>query len=157
MPPLAAIRSPCRSPTTRTRRPGARTDGFTIIEILIVISILGILMALTIFNLGTYRKRPNDVAALQCGKAIVTAQVSFRSEHPTYATSVTDLGIDVTRPCADIEVDARTPSSNATTGTGSINGNADDYAFQVWSTRGLNVFAESYLARINLKKLEKTP
>jgi type IV pilus assembly protein PilA len=155
MPPLAAIRSPCRSPTTRTRRPGARTDGFTIIEILIVISILGILMTLTIFNLSTYRKRPNDVAALQCGKAIVTAQVIYRSEHPTYATNVNDLGQDVTRPCTDIEVDARTPTGNATSGAGTITGSSDDYAFQVWSTKGLNVFAESYLARINLKRLEK--
>lgn len=134
-----------------------RTDGFTLIEVLIVIAITGILITVTIFNLGTYRKRPNDVAALQCGKAIVTAQVTYRADHPTYATRATDLGEDVARPCTDIEVDARTPSSNATTGSVTINGNADDYAFQVWSTRGLNVFAESYLARINLKKLERTP
>ena len=134
-----------------------RTNGFTLIEILIVISILGILMALTVFNLSTYRKRPNDVAAMQCGKAIVTAQVSYRSEHPAYATSVNDLGIDVARPCTDIEVDARTPTSNATTGSNTMTASASDYAFQVWSTKGLNVFAESYLARINLKRLEKTP
>ena len=133
-----------------------RTNGFTLIEVLIVIAIIGILITVTIFNMGTYRKRPNDVAALQCGKAIVTAQITYRSDHPAYATHTTDLGEDVTRPCTDIEVDARTPSSNATTGSGSINGNADDYAFQVWSTKGLNVFAESYLARINLKKLERT-
>ena len=151
--PLLTVPSLCRSPTTT----GTRTNGFTIIEILIVISILGILMTLTIFNLGTYRKRPNDVAALQCGKAIVTAQVSYRSEHPAYATNINDLGIDVTRPCTDIEVDARTPTSNATTGSNTITASDRDYAFQVWSTKGLNVFAESYLARINLKRLERTP
>lgn len=145
--------SHCRSPTT----PRNRTTGFTLIEILIVISILGILMTVLIFNLSTYRKRPNDVAALQCGKAIVTAQVSYRSDHAGYAAHVSDLGQDATSPCTDIEVDARTPSSNATTGTGTITSSPDDYAFQVWSTRGLNVFAESYLAHINLKKLERTP
>ena len=149
MPPIP-VPSLCRSPTTRT-------DGFTLIEVLIVIAIIAILITVTIFNMSTYRKRPNDVAALQCGKAIVTAQVSYRSDHPAYASNVNTLGQDVTRPCADIEVDARTPSSNATTGTGTINSNADDYAFQVWSTKGLNVFAESYLAHINLKKLERTP
>ena len=134
-----------------------RLAGFTLIEILIVISIIGILIALSIFNLSTYRKRPNDVAALQCGKAIVTAQVSYRSEHSAYAATVNDLGQDATNACAGIEVDPRTPTSNATSGTGTITSNADDYAFQVWSTRGLNVFAESYLARVNLKRLEKTP
>ena len=150
MPPLP-VRSPCRSPTN------AHTAGFTLIEILIVITILGILMTIAIFNISTYRARPHDVAALQCGRAIVTAQVSYRTDHPVYATSVNDLGQDVTRPCADIEVDARTPTGNTTSGTGTITGSADDYAFQVWSTKGLNVFAESYLANINLKKLEKTP
>jgi type IV pilus assembly protein PilA len=154
MSPLA-VHPPCRSPTTRPHQPNARTDGFTLIEILIVISILSILITISIFNIGTYRKRPNDVAALQCGKAIVTAQVTYRSDHPAYATSVNDLGIDVTRPCTDIEVDARTPTSNATSGAGTITGTPDDYAFQVWSTKGLNVFAESYLARIKLKRLEK--
>ncbi len=152
MPPLP-VPSLCRSPTTiRTR-----THGFTLIEILIVISILGILISISIFNLSTYRKRPNDVAALQCGKAIVTAQVSYRSEHPAYASNINDLGIDVTRPCTDIQVDARTPSSNATTGSNTITASPDDYAFQVWSTKGLNVFAESYLARINLARLERQP
>ncbi|WP_189090582.1 type IV pilin protein [Deinococcus ruber] len=126
----------CRSPTSR--------QGFTLIEVLIVVAIIGILAAIVIPNLLANRQRPYDVAALQCGKAIIQAQVTYSAEHNNAAADdVARLGnTDVTAQCRGVEI-SEIDKLTIQDSDGDGNITTDDtghYAFKVWHQHGHNTY-----------------
>ncbi|MGO9438736.1 MAG: prepilin-type N-terminal cleavage/methylation domain-containing protein, partial [Terracidiphilus sp.] len=83
-----------------SRRRGAcqtrRTNGFTLMELLIVISIILILMLVAIPTAGKIRKHANELSAQKSLQTIEQAESMYESTYPTngFACSLTALGGD---------------------------------------------------------------
>jgi len=70
--------------------------GFTLMELLIVISIILILMLMAIPTIGGMRKHANETSAVQSLQAIVAAEIMYSSSYPHkgFACSLAALGGD---------------------------------------------------------------
>ena len=105
-----------------------------------------ILAAIMIPSFSATRKRPYDVAALQCGKAIVTARVSYIAEHnEVAANSVTQLNnSDVNEQCvaAGVQItrDNTPPAGIGAAGDNVIGVAGSNYAFDVWRQGGTGIY-----------------
>jgi len=66
-------------------------QGFTLIELMIVIAIIGILAAIAIPQFSAYRKRSYNSAAVADLRNAATAQEAYYVDEKTYASSVSDL------------------------------------------------------------------
>jgi len=63
------------------------SQGFTLIELMIVIAIIGILAAIAIPQFDTYRKKGYESGAVWDIKNAAAAQESYYVDYQTYATS----------------------------------------------------------------------
>src|ERR1035437_10593039 len=77
----------------RTQR---RPNGFTLMELLIVIAIILILMLMAIPTIGSLKKQANETSALASIRAINQAQLQYQSSYPAngYACTLAALGGD---------------------------------------------------------------
>ena len=93
------------SPSNALRRPSGipadgvsptEPNGFTLMELLIVIAIILILMLMAIPTFGTLKKRANETSAINSVQAITKAEIEYESTYPAngYACSLTALGGD---------------------------------------------------------------
>jgi len=71
--------------------------GFTLVEIMIVVAIIALLAAIAIPNLLRARLQANESAAQAALKTVATAEVTWRSANPDYA-SLAELGSPTTGP-----------------------------------------------------------
>ena len=73
-----------------------RVNGFTLMELLIVMAIIAILMLIAIPTVGSLKKKANDLSAIQSIHTIINAQNMYESNYPTngYACSMAALGGD---------------------------------------------------------------
>ena len=128
-----------------------RTQGFTLIEVLVVIAIISVLVTILLPSFNAARKKPYDVATLQCGKAVVTAQVTYIAEHNNQAaSSIAQLNnTDVNEQCLNAGVQVSTGGPAAITDPGNLNINVagSNYAFVLWHQNGTGeyVFNRDYL------------
>jgi type IV pilus assembly protein PilA len=78
------------------KHPGALPNGFTLMELLIVIAIILILMLMAIPTIGSLKKSANETSAKASMRAIATAEMQYESTFPAngYACSLTALGGD---------------------------------------------------------------
>ena len=69
-------------------------NGFTLMELLIVMAIIAILMLIAIPTVGSLKKKANDLSAQQSIRAIHEAEIQFQSTYPTngYACALPALG-----------------------------------------------------------------
>jgi type IV pilus assembly protein PilA len=83
----------CRA--LRSARP-VRPNGFTLMELLIVMAIIAILMLIAIPTVGSLKKKANDLSAIQSVHTIMNAESMYESNYPTngYSCSITALGGD---------------------------------------------------------------
>ena len=65
--------------------------GFTLIELMIVIAIIGILAAIAIPQFSAYRKRSYNSAAQSDVRNIATAQEAYYVDESTYANAIGSL------------------------------------------------------------------
>ncbi len=73
-----------------------RTNGFTLMELLIVMAIIAILMLIAIPTMGNMKRYANETSAIQSIRAINMAESQYDSTYPTlgYACSLPALGGD---------------------------------------------------------------
>ena len=117
----------------RNKRQGQK--GFTLIELMIVIAIIGILAAIAIPNFISYRKRSYDTAAQSDLKNLMTAQEAYFVDFQKYAdfdktswSAATDsvtlgdaeafISKGVTVDCAAAAGDSYTMTAYHSSGTG---------------------------------------
>jgi type IV pilus assembly protein PilA len=82
-----------RSLLTRTLRPA---DGFTLMELLIVIAIILILMLMAIPTIGSLTKKGNETSAINSVQTVFKAEIQYQSTYPAngFACSLPTLGGD---------------------------------------------------------------
>ena len=69
-----------------------RQRGFSLIELLIVVSIILILITIAVPKFTHAQMFTREAAAIQAVKTIHTAEVQFQSQYGRYAVSLTELG-----------------------------------------------------------------
>jgi type IV pilus assembly protein PilA len=73
-----------------------RPNGFTLMELLIVMAIIAILMLIAIPTVGSLRRNANRISAMQSIRAVQQAEMQYSSTYPSngYACSLAALGGD---------------------------------------------------------------
>jgi type IV pilus assembly protein PilA len=81
---------------SRRLRRGRQPNGFTLMELLIVIAIILILMLMAIPTFGTLKKKANDLSAINSIQKINQAEIQYESTYPAngYTCSLAALGGD---------------------------------------------------------------
>jgi type IV pilus assembly protein PilA len=69
-----------------------KDKGFTLIELMIVVAIIGIIAAIAIPNFLRYQAKTKQSEARTNLGTIFTAQVTYFGEEDVYASSIADLG-----------------------------------------------------------------
>lgn len=69
-----------------------KAKGFTLIELMIVVAIIGIIAAIAIPNFLRYQARTKQTEARTNLGIIFSAQITYFGEHDLFASSVGDLG-----------------------------------------------------------------
>jgi type IV pilus assembly protein PilA len=80
--------SPCRK--------SQRRNGFTLMELLIVIAIILILMLMAIPTIGSLTKKGNETSAINSVQTVTKAEIQYQSSYPAngYACALAALGGD---------------------------------------------------------------
>ena len=76
-----------------------KEKGFSLLEILLVVAIIGILTVVLIPSIVAARGRSYQVAIDSCGKAIIYAQELYRLDNDNYANSYNSLDQTAVRTC----------------------------------------------------------
>ncbi len=87
----------CRNRARRPSTPNSATlNGFTLMELLIVMAIIAILSLLAIASISVYTKRANALSAVNSLQKIVQAQMMYEESYPAngYACTLAALGGD---------------------------------------------------------------
>jgi type IV pilus assembly protein PilA len=94
---LSIVRSlACHRDRSRRSAASVSEAGFTLMELLIVISIMLILMLIAIPNFAGMKMQANETSAIQSLRAIYQAQIQFQTTYPAngFSCSLTTLGGD---------------------------------------------------------------
>ena len=80
--------------TTRTSKSGTLTldSGFTLVELLIVMSIMLIIMAFAVPSMLKLKKNANESSAIQSVKTIAGSEISYNNGNNGYACPLSALG-----------------------------------------------------------------
>lgn len=70
-------------------------EGFTLVELMVVVAIIGILSAVAIPNFKRYQAKSKQSEAKIQLAAVYTAEVSTNSDYDTYGTCLVSMGYDI--------------------------------------------------------------
>src|SRR4051794_16401190 len=75
-----------------------KQQGFSLIELLIVVAIILIIAAIAIPNLMSARMQANEASAVACMRTINTAETTYEINYGSYADNMTKLGGNALAP-----------------------------------------------------------
>ena len=83
-----------RAPATTRAKGGKQSEGFSLIELLIVIAVILVIAAIAIPNLLRAKIAANEASAASSVRRIATAELAYNAAYPTigYATDLASLG-----------------------------------------------------------------
>ena len=112
-------------PSTRKR-----LHGFSLMEVMIVVVIIGILAALAYPNLEKYLKRARQTEAKTNLSAIYTAQKIYFSLHQSYADDINELDLSLAQGLYTYTIQDASTSTFKAQAEGNID---DDEALDIWT------------------------
>jgi len=110
------------------------SNGFTLMELLIVIAIILILMLMAIPTIGVMKKHANELSAINSLRAITQAEIQYESTYPAngYACSLSSLG-------GDPGSGAPTPNSAQLIGADLASGYKSGYLFNITNCQKVTI------------------
>lgn len=123
----------------------AREDGFTLVELMVVVTILSVLMLMATTTFSGVKERAQDSAARQtAAKTLEVGRILF-TDHATYATVAIPADLSATEPNLTFR-DATTPSDDPGIASADIPGGTG-YIFvaAVWSDSGKCYFIRDWI------------
>ena len=112
-------------PSTRKR-----FHGFSLMEVMIVVVIIGILAALAYPNLGKYLKRARQTEAKTNLSAIYTAQKIYFTLHQSYAEDINELDLSLAQGLYTFTIQEASKNTFKAQAEGNID---DDDALDIWT------------------------
>jgi len=103
--------------------------GFTLIELMIVVAIIGVLAAIAIPNFLNYQCRAKQSEAKSSLGAIRTQMTTYKIEHDTYNATLGEIGFSrVGNTRYTITIENATTSNFDAIATAVIDGNTDNWS-----------------------------
>jgi type IV pilus assembly protein PilA len=126
-------------------------NGFTLMELLIVIAIILILMLMAIPTFGTLKKRANDLSAINSIQKINQAEIQYESTYPAngYTCSLTALG-------GDPSSGPPSPASAQIIQGGLTTGYLSGYIFKIDNCTKVNVAGTDRITGYNVTAVPQT-
>ena len=111
-------------------RPEQKQKGFTLIELMIVVAIVGILAAIAIPNFMRYQAKSKQSEAKVNLRSIYTSQNTYFGEFDTYTANMSDLGW---MPEGGTRYSYTIPTASSSSYTAEAAGNIDtDVTVDTW-------------------------
>jgi type IV pilus assembly protein PilA len=135
---------------SRTRR-ALQPNGFTLMELLIVMAIITVLMLLAIPTVGALKKSGNRLSAIKSLQAIQTAQTMYAQIYGTsgYACTLAALG-------GDPSAGAPSPTSAQLLKSDITSGFKDGYIFAITCTNKVSVNGADRATAYNITAVPQT-
>jgi type IV pilus assembly protein PilA len=105
--------------------------GFTLIELMIVVAIIGILAAIAIPNFVKFQCRSKQSEAKGNLKAIYVAEEAYRGEYDVYWATLSSIGFQAKG--GKIRYSYTTSNVGASTFTGLANANTSELSADAWT------------------------
>ena len=109
---------------------GKKFHGFSLMEVMIVVVIIGILAALAYPNLEKYLKRARQTEAKTNLSAIYTAQKIYFSLHQSYVDDINELDLSLAQGLYTYTIQDASTSTFKAQAEGNID---DDEALDIWT------------------------
>jgi len=109
---------------------GKKFHGFSLMEVMIVVVIIGILAALAYPNLGKYLKRARQTEAKTNLSAIYTAQKIYLTLHQSYTEDINELDLSLAQGLYTYTIQDASTSTFKAQAEGNID---DDEALDIWT------------------------
>lgn len=121
---------------TRQLKPPSASAGFTLLELIVVVAVLGILAAIAIQQFSLYRSRATDAAMRSDLKNAAVAMESYYGEFLEYPSTLNAIQIVGFRKTNGVTLTITVPTASTFTVTAAMpNGTQPSFTFD--STTGL--------------------
>jgi type IV pilus assembly protein PilA len=114
--------------------------GFTLIELMIVVAIIGILAAIAIPNFMNYQCKARQSEAKTALGTLRSLQEAYFAEHDTYTANLTNLGYELK---GDQKYDSPAITANSTEFSATIEGNTGSVNGDEWTLNTTGVITNT--------------